>query len=158
MDTYPTDNIPTLGRRGAAGELASAGAILALAGLGIALLAFASMPHNQAGVPPPVAPDHDSLVAQSFTVPNLDARLYIIVVGEDDATVLRALLESESQLRERLGERQRDAEVLTAATEEQASAIAEAISSQQSIPGVLPAQAFVVKPAAIETPVDPAIH
>lgn len=145
VEIYPVQSAPTHGRNVAAGEFASASAILALAGLCFVLLVFSALPgRGEAGSNTDPA-RHQSATAHSLLEPQIESRLYIIVTGESDAVDLNALLEAEALLRSRLGERQRTAEVIGVSSDREAEAVAESINTQASLPDVPGMRAVVVK-------------
>jgi|GEM_PF-3654407 len=127
-----------------AGEVAGALAILATAGVLVALFA-ASLRAGSGGAAvrqplrgSPAPPDYRSALRPAGEA------LVIIVIGAGRGAEIQALLAGEAELRTMLGEPRRGADLVIVADAQEAESIAAAVHQQSAITGVPPLRPVIV--------------
>jgi hypothetical protein len=130
------------------GEFASGAAVLALAGMCLALLALAT--ERARDVEGGGQPDNSSVEVAGNARPTDVAQqaeplTFIIVIGDERATELRGALLAEARLRDGLKERPRLAKVIATANESEAAVVASSITDQANIPDIGPMRAVVLR-------------
>jgi hypothetical protein len=129
------------------GQFLSAGFVLALAGICLALLPL-SLPSVREAADPPSVPNPrwvaTRMVVNSPTDQG-DPHMFIIVVTPARAAQFQEHLLAEASVREVVGEPFRDAEILIAATEAEAVMMAQLIEDQARISGIAPMTAVIAR-------------
>ena len=153
-ETYPsTNNLtgPGLPKRGlplaALGQFASAAFILGLAGAALWLMSTTLAAGGTVEGPAERVErtGNGAVAARQLTAPHLTPHLFIVVATEERAGEIRDDLARDADLRGALAEQRRDAEVIAAANEAEAVALAETIDDQSNMPGATRMVAMVVR-------------